>query len=154
MGGADDFLRLSKALKEAGHTGKGGLRNELNAEMRKAVKPVIPLTRAEALRILPHRGGYAILVSKTPQRVQVRTGDRTAGVRVVVATSKSSARRANRGVIRHPTFGNREAFVDQKVTPGWFDVPAQDALPEVRAAALNALDLFAKHVVSEVKRGR
>ena len=31
----------------------------------------------------------------------------------------------NKGTWRHPVFGNRNAWVDQKVTPGWFDKPVE-----------------------------
>lgn len=142
---AGGFLRLSKALKEAG---RGDLRKELNKRLKAAVKPVIAETRARARQTLPQGGGYAALVARAPQRVQVRTGQETAGVRVVVVRDKSSAARANRGVIRHPVFGH-DVWVDQPVTPGWFDVPAEAAAPEVRKAVQAAM----QSVVDDIVRG-
>lgn len=145
--GADGFLKLSKALKGAG---SGAMRKELNKRLKAAAKPVIEQSRAEALRTLPQRGGYAVLVARAPQRIQVRTGARTAGVRVIVARDKSSARRANRGLIRHPVFGNRDVWVDQQLaTSGWFDGPAQAALPEMREAAEKAM----QSIVDDIVRG-
>lgn len=47
----------------------------------------------------------------------------------------------NRGQWRHPVFGRRDqAWVTQRVTPGWFDKTGQAARPVFLAAAAIALD--------------
>jgi len=144
--GADQFLRLSKALKHAGRT---GLRKELTAGMRRAAKPLIAKSRAEALQRLPRRGGLAKQVAKEPQRIQVRTGARTAGVRVVVGKRSGGARAANRGVIRHPVFGNRKVWVNQSVPPDWFDDTMRASAPSVRRELERALEDIADRIVTE-----
>lgn len=146
--GADDFYRLSKALKHAGET---ELRKELNKGMQRAAKPIVPKTRAEALRRLPRRGGLAAQVAKEPQRVQVRTGAETAGVRIVVGRKRGGARAANQGRIRHRVFG-QDVWVEQRVQPGWFDDPARDAAPEIRRDLSRAVDDMAARVVREARR--
>lgn len=143
--GADQFLKLSKALKHAGRT---GLRKELNAGMRRAARPLIRKTRDEARRRLPSAGGLAAQVAKEPQRIQVRTG-RTPGVRVVVGKKQGGARAANKGVIRHPVFGNREVWVDQKVAPGWFDDPLRSSAPAIRRDVERAM----QDVIDQIVRG-
>lgn len=147
--GAEDFIRLSKALKHAGRT---EMRKELNAGLKRAAKPLIAKTRAEARQRLPQRGGLAERVAKAPQRVQVRTGARTAGVRIVVAGSAKGPRNANRGFIRHPVFGNREVWVEQKVPAGWFDDPLKASAPEVRNDLEKVLESIADQVVREARR--
>jgi hypothetical protein len=144
--GADQFLRLSKALKEAGQT---GLRKELNKGLREATKPLIAQTRVAASR-LPQRGGLAARVAKTPQRVQVRTG-RDPGVRIVVPKSSSGARAADAGQVRHPVFGNRKVWVTQKVTGGWFSDTLRDGASVVRPKLRDALEAIADRVVKEAK---
>jgi hypothetical protein len=144
--GADQFLALSKALKHAGRT---ELRKELNKGIKRAAKPLIPKARAEALRRLPQSGGLAKQVAKEPARVQVRTGARTAGVRVVVGRRRGGARQANRGVIRHPVFGNRDVWVNQRVPSGWFDDPMKDAAPAIRRDVEQALEDVAEQIVRE-----
>lgn len=143
--GADEFLKLSKALKQAGKT---ELRKQLNKGMKDAAKPLIPLTRQAARDRLPRRGGLAAQVARTPQRVQVRTGAATAGVRLVVGKTGSGARGADQGVIRHPTFGHRDRWVSQKVDAGWFTETIlhnkHRVLPEVKKAM--------ERVVAEVVR--
>lgn len=146
--GADQFLALSKALKHAGRT---ELRKELNKAMRVGAKPLIPKARAEALARLPQRGGLAKQISKEPARVQTRTG-KDPGVRVVVGKKRGGARQSNRGVIRHPVFGNRERWVDQQVRPGWFDDTMTANAPEIRKALEQGIEDVAAKVVREAGR--
>lgn len=148
--GAEQFLALSKALKAAGRT---ELRKELNAELRKAGKPLIERTRAAARESLPRRGGLADLVAREPQRIQVRTGARTAGVRVVVGRRRGGARSTNQGSVRHPVFGGSQ-WVTQSVTPGWFDSTLERDAPGIARPAIEAaLERVARKVVEEARRG-
>lgn len=140
--GAEDFLALSKRMKAAG---QGELRKELNKGLREAVKPLIPQTRAAARSRLPQRGGLAALVAKEPQRVQVRTGAGTAGVRLVVGQKGGGARAADQGAIRHPVFG-RPTFVTQQVRPGWFTETAEGEFDQIRDGVLDVLDDFIRKV--------
>ena len=142
--GAEDFFKLSKALKAAGRT---ELRRELNKRMRRAARPLIPLAREEARRVLPQSGGLAEQVAHAPMRVQVRTGLQTYGVSIVVGKDRSGARAANRGLIRHPVFGNREKWVDQVVPADWFDGSMRRNAPHVRPAVLQAVESVMRDIV-------
>lgn len=155
--GLDQFLALSKALKNAGHK---ELRAKLHTAMKAPVREVIPATRAEARRTLPTRGGLAAKVAKAPQRVQVLTG-KDPGVKLVVGNNKSAARALNTGpTFRHPVFATDTdrrnwSWVAQPVrTTDWFDRPAKAALPGVQDAVLHALDTVAAEIAEEVGRGR
>lgn len=143
-----DFYAFSKALKRAGKT---EMRTALNKGLRDGTKPLIPLARAEARRVLPHEGGLAERVAKAPMRVQVRTGAQTAGVRVVVGKDRSGARAANQGLIRHPVFGNREKWVTQKVPPDWFDRPMRQGARTVRPELEKAMQRVIDQIVREAK---
>lgn len=148
--GADEFLRLSKALK---NTGRTELRKELHTGLRRGAKPLIAKTRSEALKRLPKRGGLARKVAREPQRIQVRTGLNTAGVRVVVSRrAGGGAQAANRGFIRHPVFGNRDVWVTQSVPPGWFDDPIKASAPDIRRELETVLNDIAERVVRETRR--
>lgn len=143
--GAGGFLKLSKALKDAGRT---QMRKELNKRLRTAAKPLIPEARASARETLPKKGGLADLVAHSPMRVQVRTG-REAGVRIVVGKDHSGARAANHGEIRHPVFGNRDAWVTQQVPSDWFDRPMRDSAPHIRPELEKAI----RSVLEDIMRG-
>lgn len=143
--GTDQFLRLSKALKDAGRL---DMRKELHTALRKAPRRLIPETRREARERLPRRGGLAELVAKAPQRVKVTTG-RNPGVRITAGKPGSGARAAERGRLRHPVFGNRRVWVTQEVTPGWFSEPLQKGAPAVRRDLEHALEVVAERIVRE-----
>lgn len=141
--GAEDFLRLSKALKAAGQS---GLRKELNKAMRDAAKPLLPKVRAAAASTLPHRGGLAQRISKKPFRVQTRTGAQTAGVRIVGTKVDP---RIDQGRVYHPVFGRKPGVV-QSVTPGYFSKTLEESGPEVRNDLTQALEDFAGRLIKEV----
>lgn len=151
--GGDQFYALSRALKAAGRT---DLRKELSKQLRDGAKPLIPVAREAARRMVPDAGGLAAQVAKEPMRVQVRTGRATAGVRVVMARRRGGGRSSNRGVIRHPVFGNRDRWVSQRVpsAAGWFDDTLDREAPrQVRPAIERALSDMADRVVRETRRG-
>jgi len=143
--GVEDMLRLSKALKNAGRL---DTRRELHKGIQKAARPLIPAARAAALTTLPQRGGLAGKVARAPMRVQVRTG-RDPGVRIVVGKDRSGARAANHGLIRHPVFGHRDRWVDQRVPADWFDGAMRRNAPAVRPEIARAMD----RVVDKIVRG-
>lgn len=73
-------------------------------------------------------------------RIENRSSGKRAGVRVLSRTSALPAdqkylpRHMNRGKWRHPVFGNRDVWVEQTFTPGWFNKPIQEHRPAVREA--------------------
>ena len=138
--GAEKFLRLSKSLKAAGEL---GMRRELNAALRLVTKPLIAETRAAARERLPKHGGLNESVAKAQQRIQVRTGAKTAGVRIVVS---GAVKGADAGTIRHPVFGHRNRFVSQQVPGGWFDKTLEDSAPEVRGEIEAVLERVARQI--------
>lgn len=145
--GAEKFLRLSKLLKG---TGQGVLRKDLNKSLKDAVKPLIPKVKDAARTQLPQRGGLAKKVASAPIRPQVRTGQTTAGIRLVVGKRRGSAAAStNRGVVRHPVFG-RNVWVEQHVKPGWFDETLEREAPkETHKAIEDALETMLNRIASE-----
>ena len=139
--GANDFLALSKKLKAAGET---GLRRELNKGLQRAAKPLIPKVREAARRELPKAGGLNERIAKKPYRVQVRTGAKTAGVRVV--GTKVDPRINAAGRVAHPVFGRPKSTVVQIVpeAKGYFTDTITESGPDIRAAVIGALSEFTK----------
>jgi hypothetical protein len=140
--GAEDFLKLSKALKAAG---RGDLRKALNKGIRDATKPLVKRTRAATDR-LPSSGGLAARVRAAPQRVQTRTGS-DPGVRITAGKPGTGAYGADTGTVRHPVFGG-SAFVSQAVPPGWFSETlagsADEVLPEIEKAMQTVVERIVK----------
>jgi hypothetical protein len=136
--GADDFARLAKALKE----GPEDLQREFSKAVSKATAPLKTAARESARQTLPRRGGLADRVARSRFATRRSTG-RRAGVRVTVS-SPDALGQLDRGVVRHPVFGNRNVWVTQSITPGWWTKPTDQVGPEVQRALLAAMDEVGK----------
>lgn len=146
---AEQFSRFGKALKQAGET---DLRKELTAGIRKGAKPLVPKAKAAARAKLPKAGGLNDLVAKEPYRIAVKTG-RTPGVSIVVGKKRGGAQATNRGVVRHPVYGNKSVYVNQPVpqAEGWFD----DEMTKEAPSVLPDIEQAVQRVIDEVvRRGR
>lgn len=139
--GAQQLERVARALKEAGDK---KLRSELNKALKQAAEPITAASRARALVTLPRHGGLAARAAGAPQKVSVRASGKQAGVRIGVAGRGIAG--SDRGVVRHPVFGNRSVFVNQTVRGGWFSKTAEASGPEVRTALVQALEDVAGRV--------
>lgn len=141
--GAAKLHAVAKHLKELGD---GKLRRELTKAIRDATKPAKDAVKASALSRLPKRGGFAALVASSRVNTVIKTGSKSAGVQIKAVNAGDNIRATDAGNVRHPTFGNRNAWRDQKVTPGWFTEPIEQEAPAVQAAVMKALDDMARKI--------
>ena len=142
--GAQAFYELSKRLKEAGGTGKGSLRSEMNKALRQAAKPLPQAVKKKAGEVFPEKGGLAKIMAKRTPKVITRTGIKTAGVRI---QDKGTDPRMNaQGRIYHPLFGRKGSDVVQFVPAikGYFDETLAKEAPEVRADVIDVLAEYAQ----------
>lgn len=139
--GADALLALSKRLKATGET---ELRKELHKSVREAGKPLIPKIREAARNNLPTHGGLNERIARKPYRAQVRTGVKTAGLRIT--GGKVDPRINNQGRIAHPVFGRPGSTVVQNVPEarGYFDETLRDSAPQIRDTVTEVLVDYAK----------
>lgn len=142
--GADAFYKLSKRLKEVGGTGKGSLRSEMNAALRKAVKPVVPKVKEAARAKLPKGGGLNEAIAKRTPRVVTATGAKTAGIRV---QDKKTDPRIDQGRVYHPVFGRKPGVVQQvPEAKGYFSETIEGEAPAVRDDVVDVLVDFAQRI--------
>lgn len=141
--GVDRMLALGRALEAAG---RGDLVREMQRGLRQGAKILTPLTRAEARRRLPQRGGLAERVARTPQPTSARIGSRGASVTIRIGKRGSGARAAELGKVRHPVFGSSR-FVSQNVQPGWFSDVAKAKRNDVRHEVLAVLDDYNERLI-------
>lgn len=127
ISGAEQFLRVSKALKEQGDK---GLKRELNKQLKAAVQPMKSTVLEHIEQYLP--SGYAPVMAG---RLQVSTAQSArTGLRLAFYAQGRRKRRYIRaiddGTLRHPVYGNREAWVNQRVKPGFVsDVLKESDVP-------------------------
>jgi hypothetical protein len=141
---ADEFYRVSKALKNAG---EGALRKQFHKTVSAEAKPLIPKVRQSARDNAPTKGGLNDRLAKKPYRVQTRTGASTAGVRIV--GTKVDPRMNSLGRIQHPVFGRPGKRVVQYDSDlkGYFDKPLTESGPEVQKAVVNAMTDFTRKIL-------
>jgi hypothetical protein len=153
--GAQAMYRMSKALKDAGKTGKGSLRNQFHADVREAAKPLLPKVRRSAGNAFPLTGGLSAHMAKgTRYRTVVKTGAATAGVSI--RANKTDPRADTEGRIAHPVpqrdgrpvldplTGRRVSVVQYFPDAiGWFSDPLMMSAGEVREELLRRLRSWA-----------
>lgn len=143
--GAEQLDALAKALR---HLADKDLQRELYRGLNRATKPVKDDIRKSARSTLPRRGGLAERVAKAKLSTKRRTG-RAAGIRIV-GTSGYDIDAMDRGRLRHPVHGG-PAWVEQRITDGWWTKPLEDSAPRVRKELLKVLDDLAKRVIKKVR---
>lgn len=129
-------------------TGDRGLRLQMMRGLKAGTKPLIDQARERARETLPHSGGLNDREADQPILASVRTGARTAGVRVVAR--KLGGYQADRyGYVRHPVFGKvradgRRVWAKEPVqTPdavGWFTNTFASGAGEVTPQLLKVLE--------------
>lgn len=147
--GAEDFLKLSKAMKAAGET---ELRKELHKAVRQATRPTLPKVRTAARDKLPRKGGLNKRVARKPLRAAVRTGAKTVGVRI--EQRKTDPRLNATGRVAHPTFGRRPLVVQQiPGAVGYFDKTIRNEAPQMRADIEGVLRDFRGRFLAAARGG-
>lgn len=140
--GSRDLALLAARLKV---TGNRTLRLQMTRGLRAAAKPLIEDVKTAAREKLPRSGGLNEQVAGQKVSVSVRTGARTAGVRLL--TSAPDTAQTDAGFVRHPTFGRRGKgqWRRQEIPAAkgwWSDTLANDA-PKVTAEMLAVMEAVA-----------
>lgn len=124
--GAEQLARVAGAATGAGPK----FRKELLAGIRKQGKPVITDVKAEAVSTLPAGGGLNDFIAKSSFGVRTRTSGKQAGIRVVATKKNHDIESINKGIARHPLWGNKGHWFNTPVKPGFFDRPIEGRAPE------------------------
>ena len=133
--GSAQLAALAVRLKVAGDK---TLRRELLRGLKSGAEPLVKKVADAAREQLPHGGGLNEQVASQKVKVQVRTGARTAGVRMT--TTAPDTAMTDSGFVRHPVYGNRKKWVVQEIpaAKGWWSKTladgASDVQPELAAA--------------------
>lgn len=144
--GSAQLHHVMQVLKE---TGNRGLGKGMAAGLRMATTPLKPAVLAEVPKAMP--SGYAPILSRSLQfRTQVRDFKYVARVTWRVHGDGQKERRdvpaLNRGILRHPLYGNRQWWVDQKVRKGFVDRPLDRLGVDVRREMNKVIDAVANRI--------
>jgi hypothetical protein len=134
------------------------LRRDLSKQLRQAIEPLKQQAISNLLGIddtSPAEASPSLRQSIVPLiKAQGRLSGRSTGARLRVGGTGAArgfthaARRLNRAKgWRHPLFGNREAWVEQRATPvEWFDSATRQSHDEMRDAVLGAMEDMAQRI--------
>lgn len=142
--GSAQLRALAVRLKAAGES---GLRLELMRSMRAGAAPLIPIVQQAARDQLPKAGGLNEQVASQKVRVSVRTGARTAGVRLT--TTAPDTKQTDAGFVRHPVFGHRDRWKTQQIPSavGWWSVTLADSGSAVTPELLAVMERVSRAIM-------
>ena len=135
--GSAQLAALAVRLKAAGDK---TLRRELLRGLKSGADPLVKKVAEAARSQLPHGGGLNEQVAGQKVKVQVRTGARTAGVRLTTTAPDTS--QTDAGFVRHPVYGNRKKWVVQQIpaAKGWWSQTLADGGSDVTPELLKVME--------------
>jgi hypothetical protein len=138
--GGAQFHVVAMKMRNAAH---GDLEREILQALEKASVPLRADAKRSALENLPKRGGLNVLVADSIMTVQRRAG----GIRVV-AKGMTQLAKTNNGEVRHPVYGNRNAWTTQDIplAKDWFFKPFHDGKGKISRELRLALDDVARKI--------
>lgn len=128
---ATSFDQLIRELR--GFDQRREIVKAMSKGIRKSAPKVRQKIRAAAIAILPEEGGLGQWVAKIRINLQIKTGSRSASIKLVGGRNsvggRSDIAAIDRGRVRAPTFGHRQkgAWHTVTVEPGFFRQTAADA---------------------------
>jgi len=135
--GSAQLAALAARLKV---TGEKGLRTQLLRGLKSGADPLVKAVAEAARSQLPRGGGLNEQVAGQKVKVQVRTGARTAGVRLT--TTAPDTAWTDSGFVRHPVFGNRKKWVTEQIpaAKGWWSQTLADGGSNVTPELLKVME--------------
>lgn len=143
--GAGDFERIARDLKKA------NVEDEIRKALDRAGEQLIDDARESATSTLPTRGGLAARVAGSTFEARVQARGKTVTARL---TAKDSPGRSvdlkslDGGVVRHPVYGDRGRWAEQKVPRGWFSKPIRKGLRKVRDELVTAVETVTRNITN------
>lgn len=138
--GGGQFHVVAMKMRNAAH---GDLEREILQALERASVPLRKDAKASALEHLPKRGGLNVLVADSIMTVRRRAGGIT-----VVAKGMTQLAKTNNGEIRHPVYGNRNAWTTQNIplAKDWFFKPFHDGKGKITRELRLAMDEVARKI--------
>ena len=147
--GSADLASVRRALRKVGDTGLG---RQLAAGLSRAARPLGPAIRAEVPKAMP--SGYAPVLSKSLRfRTAVKSTKSTARLTYRVygdgRREKRDVPTLNRGRLRHPVYGRRSVWAEQRVRSGFVDRPVDRMVPDV----VREMQAVVDQVAAQITKG-
>lgn len=144
----DKMDLVARTLRQMGDK---ELAREIYKALNRATSKMKADAKAEAGRRLPQRGGLARRVAGAKLSTR-RKGGRNPGV-AIVAKGMDQLARMDEGQVKHPVYGNRDVWVTQDITGGWFSEPMEAGKPEAARQIEEAMDDLAVEIARKLDSG-
>jgi hypothetical protein len=142
--GAEEFAVLARHLKEAADK---DLRKELYAGMNRAVKPLRSDVKEATADFMP--GNYGPVLAGSLRIRTSRRGGANPAVRLIGRAGRRRIDALDRGMLRHPLYGNRKFWFGQSVPPGFWTKTLERDAPRVRVELVEAI----RNVAAKISAG-
>lgn len=146
--GLEKFEKVAKELKRVGDK---ELRKELYSALNRATKPMRTNAKKAARDTFPKAGGLnkRIGSARLSTRGRIVKGDPR--VEVVAKGMDQLALIDQKGVVRHPVFGNRKRWTTQPIpeAEGWFTKAMLDGKQDAQREIVRTLDDVAKKLAKK-----
>lgn len=141
VSGGAQYAALGRRLRVVA---AGGLQKEMTRAVNKATRPLGRTVRDQVGQFMP--SGYTPTLAAA---LRIRTQQHPFGVTLKAVAAgkkkKRDIRALEKGLLRHPTFGDRDRWVDQRVRPGFWTVPLRAGGPAVQRQLVQTMqDVAAK----------
>ena len=144
--GADKLHVLARVLREASDK---ELQRELYRGLNRSVKPLRQDVKDAIPDFLP--GRYAVELSRDLSiRTRRRSGSANPAIYLVGSAKTRDIASLNRGRLRHPLFGNRKRWYDQRIKPGFWTDTLERGAPRVRRELVIVLNDVARKIARKV----
>lgn len=155
VSGAAQLRKVAVGIRA---TGDKGLGRQMGRALAATTKPLQREIAAEAERVMPNRGGYRGLLSKSLRhKTSQRTSARNSSIRLITYADGTGERRdveaLEAGRLRHPVFGRSRTvrgrgrvpnpWTVTKIKPGFHERGTENAGDEAEQRLLGVLDDFA-----------
>jgi hypothetical protein len=152
MPAAAASVQLAEIAAKLKAAGARDLRLQLLRGLRAGAKPLVKEVHDAALAQLPKQGGLNRQVASQKVSVSVRTGARTAGVRLT--TTAPDTQQTDSGFVRHPTFGRRSkgSWKTQQIPAavGWWSKTLAGGAGEVTPELVKVMEEVAVSINGRV----
>lgn len=141
------FLEIRARLKAAGH---GGLTRELSKSLKVAGEQIRVAEQTAARQLPAHGVKHTGLRESIAEATAVRVSGSNTNPGVTVYVKRSAGRLGRATNLakgwRHPVYGNRNTWVRQVMSPGWWGRAARPLLPKAQEEVRQALDRVAAKI--------
>ena len=145
---AGDYSKAAARMKAEALDAKR--RSEIRKAITTATKPVRQKIRDAAMDRLPHKGGLNRWAAVLPTAISTFSAN-SSSVKIRQTKRGHDLKSLDEGTVRHPVYGDRKAWVEQSITPGYFTDTVEAEAPKIRDEVTGAISKYIETIGKELQ---